>query len=108
MDTYSVRDLREHTGSLIHHAEEGKLSLVTKRGKPIFLAVPITDELLTEGFKSSMAVGLYEAGTTTLGQAAKIAGEPLEKFMQRLGKLGISCLEYPVEELDEELKHFAA
>ena len=32
MDTFTVRDLRERTGTLIHDAEEGRLSLVAKRG----------------------------------------------------------------------------
>lgn len=32
MDTFSVRDLREHTGSLIHDAA-GKINLVMQYGK---------------------------------------------------------------------------
>lgn len=46
MDSFTVRDLREHTGHLIHDAEAGKLSLVTKHGRPVFLAVPFSEELL--------------------------------------------------------------
>ena len=40
MDTFSIRDLRERTGDLVRDAEAGKLSLVTKHGQPVFLAVP--------------------------------------------------------------------
>ena len=46
MDTFTVRDLREHTGALIHDAQIGKLSLITKHGHPVFLAVPFSEDLL--------------------------------------------------------------
>ena len=39
MDVFTVRDLRERTGELIRDAEEGKLSLITKHGQPVFIAV---------------------------------------------------------------------
>ena len=106
MDTFSVRDLREHTGSLIHDAEEGKLALVTKRGKPVFLAVPFSEELLELGLRPSLAISLYKEGVLTLGKAAKLADQSLESFIERLGKLGLPIVDYTVEELGKELKDF--
>jgi len=49
LDIFTVRDLRERTGALIHDAEDGKLSLITKHGRPVFLAVPFSEELLKMG-----------------------------------------------------------
>lgn len=106
MDTFSVRDLREHTGSLIRDAEEGRLSLVTKHGKPVFLAVPFSEELLKLGLRLSLAVSLYKDGILTLGKAAKLADQSLEGFIERLGKMGIPVADYTVDELDKELKDF--
>lgn len=39
MDAFTVRNLREHTGLLILAAESGKLSVITKHGRPVFIAV---------------------------------------------------------------------
>ena len=106
MDTFSVRDLREHTGALIQDAEAGKLSLITKRGRPVFIAVPFTDELIEHGLCSALAVQLYKEGVLTLAKSAKVAGVSLESFMLTLSKLRISVINYTIEDVDEELKNF--
>jgi predicted HTH domain antitoxin len=106
MDTFTVRDLRERTGQLIHDAEEGKLSLVTKHGTPVFLALPFTQDLLESGLKQALAIKLFQEHVTTLGKAAKLAGLPLEAFITKLGYLGIAAVDYAPSELEEELKDF--
>ena len=106
MDTFTVRDLREHTGTLIHDAEEGKLSLITKHGRPVFLAVPFSEELVNLGLPLAMAIKLYKEETMTLEKAAKVANLSLERFIGKLGKLGIPAVTYSELELDKELKDF--
>ncbi len=106
MDTFSVRDLREHTGALIHGAEAGKLSIVTKRGHPVFLAVPFTDELITLGLRQAIAIQLYKESVLTLVKATKFAGVSLEVFIKTLSDLKISVIQYTMEDVDQELKNF--
>ena len=106
MDTFTVRDLREHTGALIHDAEAGKLSLITKHGRPVFLAVPFTKDLLSFGLNTALAIKLFKEEVVTIEKAAKIAGISIEALIEKLGQLGIPVVSYSSEELDEELKHF--
>lgn len=106
MDTFTVRDLRERTGALIHDAEKGKLSLITKRGKPVILAVPFNQQLIEEGLGVALAVGLFQEGILSLERCANLAHQPLEIFMATLGKLGIPVIDYPPEDLDKEIKFF--
>src|SRR3990167_4736268 len=106
MDTFSVRDLRERTGELSHDAEAGKLSLITKHGRPVFLAIPFTDELIEFGLRPALAINLYKEGVLTLAKAAKLSGESLEGFIATLSKLGISVIQYTIKDVDEELKDF--
>jgi antitoxin (DNA-binding transcriptional repressor) of toxin-antitoxin stability system len=106
METFSVRDLREHTGALIHGAESGKLSIITKRGNPVFLAVPFTNELITLGLRHAMAIQLYRESTLTLAKATKLAGTSLEGFIKILSDLKIPVIQYTMAEVDEELKNF--
>ena len=106
MDTFSVRDLREHTGTLIHDAEAGKLSLVTKRGRPVFIAVPFTEDLIELGLRPALAVHLYKEGTLTPAKAARLAHISLEAFIAILSKLRISIVHYTAKDVDQELKDF--
>jgi len=106
METFTVRGLRKHTGSLIHDAEEGKLSLITKHGRPIFLAVPFTADLLNLGLRPALAIQLFKDDTFTLEKAAKLAGLNIETFIEKLGQLGISTVDYSEDELNKELKDF--
>lgn len=103
METFSVRDLRERTGELVRQAESGHLSIIAKHGRPLFVAVPMDEHLLKEGVAVAMAVRLFADQVVSLGKAAKLARMPLETFIQTLGAMGVPAVDYPPEELDEEL-----
>jgi prevent-host-death family protein len=103
METFSIRDLRERTGDLVREAEAGHLSLVAKHGRPLFVAVPLDEHLLKEGVAVSMAVRLFADKAVSLGKAARLAGLSIEEFITRLGVMGIPAVDYPPEELDQEL-----
>ena len=103
LDVFSVRDLRQRSGKLLRDAENGRLALITKRGRPAILAVPFDERLLGLGLHRSLALGLYEERHLTLVQAARLAGLSAEEFVVLLGETGVPAADYPTEELDEEL-----
>lgn len=103
METFTVRDLRERTGELIRGAEAGKLSVVTKHGNPVFVAVPFDDALLESGVRTSLAIKLFDDGTVTLAQAAKFAGLSIEEMIERAGAAGVAVVQLTADELDDEL-----
>ena len=49
-----------------------------------------------------LAIGLYVAGETTLGQSAEVAHLSQSAFLRELGNRRI-CIHYGVEELAEDL-----
>ena len=57
---FSVRDLRKRTGELLRGAQEGRLAVVTERGRPAMLAVPFDDRLLGLGVHRALALRLSE------------------------------------------------
>ena len=103
METFSIRDLRERTGELVRQAESGHLSIVAKHGHPLFVAVPMDEHLLTQGVAVAMAARLFAEKTVSLAKAARLAGMPLQDFIAVLGARGIPAVDYPPEELEEEL-----
>jgi prevent-host-death family protein len=108
METFTVRDLRERTGELIRDAEAGQLAVVTKHGRPVFVAVPFDERLLRESLPLALAMRLYEAEVVSLGKAARLAEVPLETLIEKLGEAGIPVTRYESDELAQELADVAA
>jgi predicted HTH domain antitoxin len=106
MDTISVEELIKHPDKLIRDAESGRLAVVTKDGRPLFLAVPYDGRLAQEDVRVAVAVRLYEQEVVSLGRAAVIAGLSLGEFIDRLAALKIPVARYPAEELERELAQF--
>ncbi|HVT15300.1 MAG TPA: type II toxin-antitoxin system prevent-host-death family antitoxin [Thermoanaerobaculia bacterium] len=104
LDVFTVRDLRQRSGDLLRDAEEGRLALITKHGRPAILAVPFDERLLSLGVHHALALHLFEAGQVTLSQGAKLAGLSLEGFIELLGQAGITAVDYPPEDLVKEVE----
>lgn len=104
MDTFTIRDLRERTGDLVRGAEAGKLSIITKHGQPVFLAVPFDETLVKEGVRIDLAIKLFDENVLSTGQAAKLAGLPLAEFLRICSEQGVPVVRYEPNEIEEELK----
>jgi predicted HTH domain antitoxin len=50
-----------------------------------------------------LAMKLYEVGKLSLGKAAKLAGYSKGTFIELISKMGVPVVNYPAEELDQEL-----
>lgn len=101
MESFAVRDLREHTGELVRNAESGRYSVVSKHGKPLFVALPFDDALLQAGVSVALADKLVLNGELSVAAGAKLAGLPYAHYLQHLGHLGYSML--AEADLDAEL-----
>jgi len=103
IDVYSVRDLRNHSARLMADAEKGQLSIITKRGKPTIVAIPFGKQTLSLGVEKDLALNLFQSGVISMVKAARMAGVPITEFMDLLGQLEITAVDYPVEELADEV-----
>jgi prevent-host-death family protein len=102
LDVFSVRDLRLRSGELLRDAEQGRMAVITKHGRPAILALPFDERLLQHGVARALALHLFEAGRMTLARAAKLAEMPVEEFVGLVGAAGIDAVSYPPEELEAE------
>jgi prevent-host-death family protein len=103
MDSFTIRDLRERTGDLVRNAEAGQLSIVAKHGRPLFVALPLDAHLLEQGVGIAIACRLFAEKTLSLGKATKLSGLSPEAFIEQLGAIGVDAVDYPPEDLDDEL-----
>ena len=104
IDVFSSRDLRIKSGLLIKDAEKGRISIITKHGKPVILTIPFNAQLIESGLLKNLAIHLFENNIITLSKAAKIASISIEDFLELLKEAGIDSVNYPADELDNEMK----
>lgn len=107
MEAYTIRDLRNRTGDIVRGAESGQLSVVTKHGQPVFVAVPFDEALLQSGVKRSLAAHLFAEGHLTLVQAAKLAGISASEMIDELASREIPAVNYSEDELEDELQTYS-
>ncbi|WP_162932313.1 type II toxin-antitoxin system prevent-host-death family antitoxin [Solimonas sp. K1W22B-7] len=108
MESFTIRDLRERTGDLVRGAESGKLSLVTKRGQPLFVAVPFDDALLQGGVRRSFVLRLVGEGIVSQGKGAELLGISRAEFLDVMAAHGIPAANYAVEDFHQELEDLGA
>jgi len=53
--------------------------------------------------KMYLAIKLFEVGRLSCGQAAELAGYSKRTFMELLGKHGVAVMDYPAQELQDDI-----
>ena len=102
MKVFDIKNLHQQTEELLLNAEGGHFSVVTKQGKPLFVAVPFTDKLVDAGVSISLADKLVQSGELSVASGAKLACMPYARYLQHLVAMGYSCLDEHAQ-LDAEL-----
>lgn len=108
VEVYTARDLRNRSGELLKHVTDGNISIITRHGKPSILAIPFDAHLLQHGIHRTLALHMVQSRQLTLAQAAKLAEMDLASFIELLGASGIDAVDYPPEELTQELENALA
>jgi len=108
MQTFTIRELQKRSCDLRREAEEGRLALVTRHGKPLFVCVPFTDDLVRMGVHTALAVSLFKSGEISPVRAARLARMSLPQFLAHLSAQGIAVVNYDRAELAQELAAFDA
>lgn len=73
--------------------------------KTLSINIPQTAGIDDQEAKMSLASKLYERGKLTLGQAADMVGYSKETFMELLADYNVALIDYPPEELEEDIKN---
>lgn len=102
MLTAGIKDIKNNP-SIITKGVENKdeYLFISKRGKPIAVALSLDNEVFDYGFKKWILIKAYKKGDLSLGQLSKALNQPYEQTMEMLSLLNISVLEY---DLNDDLK----
>ena len=103
MDIFEAKDLGTRTRDLLRDAAAGRFSVITQDDRPAAIVVPFSQAPTEESIERSIAIRLFEVGAVTLGQGAELACSTIDEFIDLLSAADIPAVDYPPEEIDEEL-----
>tara|TARA_R110000868_G_scaffold114002_2_gene305965 strand:+ start:250 stop:492 length:243 start_codon:yes stop_codon:yes gene_type:complete len=73
--------------------------------KTLTINIPNTADIDDKEARMSLASKLYERGKLTLGEASELVGYSKETFMELLADYNVSLINYPADELDEDIEN---
>ena len=98
MKTIGIKDLQINPAILTRSLEADEYTMITKRSKPIGLALSFNDSIITEGLKTSLMIDAYKQGLLSLGQVAQALEISKEKVMKLLSSMGIDVVAYDFQD----------
>ena len=105
MPTLTSEELELQPKRLLDDARQGTSDVVTVRGEPVMLTLPLGQSSGSSAERLELAVALYERDVLSLGLAAKAAGLSYSQMIDELGRRQIPVVRYSVEDLDRELDY---
>ncbi|MVF14807.1 type II toxin-antitoxin system Phd/YefM family antitoxin [Ketobacter sp. MCCC 1A13808] len=104
MKTIGIKEIRTNPGLVTQASEAQELVLVTNRGKPVSIVVPLTERILEHGLPVALAHHLLRENIVGLRQASKIAGLQIEAFLNTLKGTGIVVVDQSEDDVIDDLK----
>ena len=106
MQTIGIKDLQINPAILTRSLEADEYTMITKRSKPIGLAISFDDKIVTEGLKTALMVDAYKNGYLSLGQVSKALELDKKKTMKLLSTMGLDVIDYDFNDDMDGLKSF--
>ena len=106
MQTIGIKDLQINPARLTKALEAHEYTLITKRSKPLGIALAFDDKIVTEGLKTALMIDAYEKSLLSLGQLAKSIELSKRETMKMLSLSGIDVIDYDFKDELADLKDF--
>ena len=103
MHSIAIRELRNNPASLTHSLEQNEYVFITKHGKPIGVAVPLTDENLCIGLTKATALQAWRNGDISLGKMAELLKMDKRDLRHLLSLMNLPMIDYPADEVSAEI-----
>ena len=98
MNVIGIKELQTNPGKLSHFLQNNEYMLITRRGEPLGVALPFSNQLMENGLKNWMALKAFQSGDLSLGQLGKVFGKNKHETLELLGELNIPFADYDLQE----------
>jgi predicted HTH domain antitoxin len=93
MTVIGIKELKENPAILTRTLEENNVSLLTKCGHPIGIALPWDNAIFGNGYKKTLLIEAYREGHISLSQLARSMKISTEEVLEMTGLLGICMID---------------
>jgi len=94
MQTIGIKDLQINPAVLTRSLESNTYAMITKRSKPIGIAVSFNDKIIDKGLKTALMIDAYQKGYLSLGQLCNALDIGKEKALKMLALMGADSIDY--------------
>jgi len=101
MQTIGIKELQVNPATLTRALEAQEYTLITKRSKPLGIAIAFDDKIITESLKTALMIDAYQKSLLSLGQLSKALDMSKRDTMKMLSLSGINVIDY---DFTDELK----
>ena len=106
MQTIGIKDLQINPAILTKALEAHEYTLITKRSKPVGIALAFDDKIVTQGLKTALMIDAYKKSLLSLGQLSKALNISKKETMKMLSLMGIDVIAYDFKDELKDLDSF--
>ncbi len=94
MQTIGIKDLQINPAVLTRSLESDAYAMITKRSKPIGIAISFNNKIIDQGLKTALMMDAYKKGYLSLGQLSKALEIDKKKLLKMLALMGMDSIDY--------------
>ena len=98
MRTIGIKELQTNPALLTRSLEADEYTMITKRSKPIGMALSFDDAIITSGLKTALMIDAYKKGYLSIGQLANALEMKQKEVMKLLSLMGMDVIDYDFED----------
>ncbi|HFS85275.1 MAG TPA: type II toxin-antitoxin system Phd/YefM family antitoxin [Epsilonproteobacteria bacterium] len=98
MQTIGIKDLQINPAKLTKALEAHEFTMITKRSKPIGIALAFDETIVTEGLQHALLLEAYKQGTLSLGQLSTTLKLDKKETLKMLSISGIDVIDYDFQD----------
>jgi len=106
MQTVGIKDLQVNPARLTKALEAHEYTLITKRSKPLGIAMAFDDRVLTDGLRTALMIDAYRKSLLSLGQLSQALSVTKMETMKLLSLSGVDVIDYDFKDELEDLDKF--
>jgi len=106
MQTIGIKDLQINPAILTRALEAREYTLITKRSKPLGIALAFDDKIVIDGLKTALMIDAYQKSLISLGQLSKALNISKRETMKLLSLSGIDIIDYDFMDELKDLDSF--
>ena len=106
MQSLRIKDLQINPAILTTALEKHEYTIITKRSKPLGIALAFDDNIITNGLKTALMIDAYKKSLISLGQLSTALEISKREAMKMLSISGIDIIDYNFKDEIEELDSF--